>query len=645
LTLADADLFLFDSRELAIDFPYVAEQVAEVKQIAGAKWDRRNKLWRFPMSAVTEVRDFAAAHGYTISNEVLLFNPPKHKNDGSSVTLGIDGYIHMAFGYDRVKIESVKQIPGVTWDDKTMAWRAPLTSVEEALRWAEIFGIPVHPEVQVEGESVKAQLGALLDASRATDAELEVAGLQAELFPYQKAGINYAVAAERCFIADEMGLGKTLQGIAALEILHAYPAVVVCPPNLVLNWESEYSRFLPHRTTAVVANRKEFPTDYEVVIVGYSNTNTWVRELSRHNGYIFDESHYAKTKTSQRTKACKKIAKSSPEAPVFMLTGTPITNRPMEYAAQLDIIGQIDKFGGEWGFYRRYCGAFKDKWGQWHLEGHSNLDELNDKLRSTCYIRRTKDEVMKELPPVLHDPVVVDGTVAAMKEYKKAEADIVQYLVDRAKAIARELGEPVGSAAVRARFRAESNQHLVKLSILRRLAAKAKMPHVEEWITQRVEEGRKVVVAAHHRDIVDEIANRHGGLKIQGGMSVEAVEAAKRRFQDEPVEEAPVIVLSIQAAKTGHTLTAAQDILFVEQPWTPADVDQTYSRLHRIGQQGSVTATYMLASNTVDQDIYDLIEAKRAVVDLATEGELGELELASPAASLVENLLNQNIVA
>jgi len=328
-----------------------------------------------------------------------------------------------------------------------------------------------------------------------------------------------------------------------------------------------------------------------------------------------------------------------------MLTGTPITNRPMEYAAQLDIIGQIDKFGGEWGFYRRYCGAFKDKWGQWHLEGHSNLDELNDKLRSTCYIRRTKDEVMKELPPVLHDPVVVDGTVAAMKEYKKAEADIVQYLVDRAKAIARELGEPVGSAAVRARFRAESNQHLVKLSILRRLAAKAKMPHVEEWITQRVEEGRKVVVAAHHRDIVDEIANRHGGLKIQGGMSVEAVEAAKRRFQDEPVEEAPVIVLSIQAAKTGHTLTAAQDILFVEQPWTPADVDQTYSRLHRIGQQGSVTATYMLASNTVDQDIYDLIEAKRAVVDLATEGELGELELASPAASLVENLLNQNIVA
>ena len=638
-----ADLFVFDSRELAIDFPYVALQVAEVKSIAGATWDRRNKLWRFPMSSIAEVRDFAARYGYSIDDEVLLFNPPKHKNDGSSVTLGADGYIHMAFGYDRVKIQSVKQIPGVTWDKATTAWRAPLTSVEECLRWAEIFGISVHPEVANEGALVKAQLDALRDASRATDADLEIAGLQAELFPYQKAGINYAVEAERCFIADEMGLGKTLQGIGTLEVLHAYPAVVVCPPNLVLNWKREYERFLPHRTVEVVKNRKEFPTAYEVLIVGYSNLNAWQTQLSSHNGYIFDESHYAKNKTSQRTKAAKKMARSSPEAPILMLTGTPITNRPMEYAAQLEIIGQIDKFGGEWGFYRRYCGAFKDKWGQWHLEGHSNLEELNDKLRSTCYIRRTKDEVMKELPPVLHNPILVDGAAAAMKEYKKAEADIVQYLVDRAKEIARELGEPVGSAAVRARFRAESNQHLVRLSVLRRLAAKAKMAHVEEWIAERVEEGRKVVVAAHHRDIVDEIANRHGGLKIQGGMSVEAVEDAKKRFQE---EDDPVIVLSIQAAKTGHTLTAAQDILFVEEPWTPADVDQTYSRLHRIGQEGSVMATYMLTAGTVDEEIYDLIEAKRLVVNTATEGGDAAGSSGSPVAgAVIASLLNQTSVA
>ena len=90
---------------------------------------------------------------------------------------------------------------------------------------------------------------------------------------------------------------------------------------------------------------------------------------------------------------------------------------------------------------------------------------------------------------------------------------------------------------------------------------------------------------------------------------------------------ATVIVLSIQAAKTGHTLTAAQDILFVELPWTPADIDQTYSRLHRMGQRGSVTATYALCADTIDEEIYALISSKRSVVNTAVDGGSPEIEL------------------
>jgi hypothetical protein len=224
---------------------------------------------------------------------------------------------------------------------------------------------------------------------------------------------------------------------------------------------------------------------------------------------------------------------------------------------------------------------------------------------------------MKELPPVIHSPLLVPGTAAGLKEYAKAERDIVQYLVDRARAIAKELGLNHQSAAVRARFRAEASQHLVKISVLRRLAARAKMTAAVEWIEQHTEDGRQVVVAAHHRDIVDAVALKFGGLKIQGGMNVSEVEAAKAKFQE---DGAPVLVLSIQAAKSGHTLTAAQEILFLEQPWTPADLDQTTARLHRIGQTGSVTATYMLLSGTIDEQIYDLINGKRAVVNQATEG-------------------------
>ena len=227
-----------------------------------------------------------------------------------------------------------------------------------------------------------------------------------------------------------------------------------------------------------------------------------------------------------------------------------------------------------------------------------------------------------------------------MAEYKKAEADIVEFLVERAKQIAKELGESPHSAGVRARMKAESAQNLIKLSVLRRLAAHAKMESIVEWVESRTAGGAKVVVAAHHRDIVDFLANRFGGLKIQGGMTVDEVEAAKKKFQED--SSATVIVCSIQAAKTGHTLTAAQDILFVELPWTPADVDQTYSRLHRMGQRGSVTATYALCADTIDEEIYALISSKRSVVNAAVDGGSPETEL-DVGAQLVFSLYQSSV--
>ena len=218
--------------------------------------------------------------------------------------------------------------------------------------------------------------------------------------------MEYASKAKRCFIADEMGLDKTIQAIATLEYSskssEIYPAVIVCPPTLVLNWQAEWNRWLPHRKIEVVTSRKSFPEPrtYDVVVVGYSNIQHWEKELTSHNSYIFDESHYAKTPTAQRTKSAIKMAKSADkDGIVLCLTGTPVTNRPAEYASQLDIIGKLKEFGGLWGFYRRYCSAFQDKFGQWNISGHSHLDELNDRLRGTCYIRRTKSQVLTELHP------------------------------------------------------------------------------------------------------------------------------------------------------------------------------------------------------------------------------------------------------
>ena len=638
MTTSQAGQVLLADDHLAVIFDYDAAAVAEIKQIPGAKWDRTGRVWRVPLTSLDAVRDFAADLDFWISPDVSTLDlPPSPDLDHGGVRFD-DEWIWLGFAYDRVKVTSVKQVPGITWDAKTKAWRSPMTSVDEALDFCRRFDLSVPSGLLAHADDVAERTAVLIHASRATDADIEVAGLP--LLGYQRAGVQYALDARRCFIADDMGLGKTIQSIATVEAAGAYPVAVICPPSLVLNWKAEYAKWLPEKNVAVVTDRKSFPDKgtYDVVVLGWSNIAHWAEQVKGHQALIADESHYAKSYDAQRTKAVVKVAKTVPaDGLVLALTGTPVTNKPAEYAAQLEMLGRLKDFGGKMGFYRRYCAAFRDKWGHWHLEGNSNLDELNEKLRSTCYVRRVKEQVLLDLPPVVQAPMLISGAAGAMTEYRKAEANIVEWLVERAAQIAEELGVSVKSAKVRARMAAESNEHLVRMSVLRRLAARAKMEAINEWVEQVVGEGRKVVIAAHHREIVDELSHRFGGLRIQGGQDVAEVEEHKARFMKESCAEAPVIVLSIQAAKTGHTLTSAQDVLFVELPWNWADVEQTYSRCHRLGQKGSVTATYMLAAGTVDEEIYAMVQRKRSVVAAATDG--GEVERIEMASLLVDRYL------
>jgi SNF2 family DNA or RNA helicase len=631
-----------EKSEIVLDFPFDQEQVNEIKKITGARWDKLSKVWRVPITSIQPARDFALKHDFDITIDVLKFSAPKPKAGTTRVYLA-DGLIYISVPYERVIIKAVKQVPAVSWNSNKKAWSAPMSSIRNVIDWANKFDVEVEQDVIQEASKVEELMNQLVEASRSTNSDIKIENINGELLPYQKAGVAYASNARRAFIADEMGLGKTIQSIATVDYVYdSYPAVVVCPPSLVLNWVTEWNKWLPHRRVSAVTNRKDFPEKgtYDVVVVGYSNLPHWEKKLIGHRSYIFDESHYCKTPTAQRTKAAVKVARSAPkEGIVLCLTGTPVTNRPNEYASQLEILGRLKEFGGLWGFYRRYCAAYQDTFGQWNISGHSHLDELNERLRGSCYIRRTKDQVLTELPPVLHSRIVVEGSPAIMKEYKKAQEDILLYIAERARQLAIEQGKPSYGAAIHAMIKAEANEHLVRLSVLRRISAKAKMAAVTEWIDSRIENGKKVVVAAHHRDIVDELARKYGNLRIQGGMPVEEVEQNKKLFQTESVDKSPVIVLSIQAAKTGHTLTAAEECLFVELPWTPADVDQTYSRLHRIGQKGSVTATYMLTAGTIDEEIYELIEKKRSVVDAAVDG--GEVDNSDSSVQLILSLFDK----
>src|SRR5690606_34189139 len=161
-----------------------------------------------------------------------------------------------------------------------------------------------------------------------------------------------------------------------------------------------------HRKVALITNRKDFPEgDFDYLVVGDSNIATWKEKLTGYKSYVFDESQRLKNFDAQRTKAAIAMAKKADY--VFLLTGTPIMNRPAEFASQLDILGRLKDFGGKWGFYKRYCGAYRDSFGVWNILGSSNLEELNKRLRSSCYLRRTKDDVLLELPEARIDQLPV----------------------------------------------------------------------------------------------------------------------------------------------------------------------------------------------------------------------------------------------
>ena len=230
--------------------------------------------------------------------------------------------------------------------------------------------------------------------------------------------------------------------------------------------------------------------------------------------------------------------------------------------------------------------------------------------------------MLTELPPKRWSSVVVEGDAAVMKEYKKAEADIVKYLSQLAMQFALESGassEEARKEAWMKALRARAAEQLVAISTLKQLAAKAKMKVAKQWVEDFLANDKKLVVFGWHRTVVDDIAvNFANGVKIQGGISSEKRQEAVDLFQNS--DEQKVIACNIKAAGVGLTLTAASDVLFIEQGWTPSDMEQGADRCHRIGQKDSVTAWLMLTADTIDEDIAALIQHKRSIVDRAIDG-------------------------
>jgi hypothetical protein len=437
--------------------------------------------------------------------------------------------------------------------------------------------------------------------SRARDAEpLDdvAARLGGVLRPFQWAGVRYLLDARRAFLADEQGLGKTVQALATLEADGAYPAIVVCPASLKLVWEREAHIWLPHRSVKVISGRSAVPPEADIVILNYEIVAAHRDALARRRprALVVDESHHCKNPRAKRTQAVRRLAEAVPRDGLRLaLTGTPVLNHAEELVSQLRVIGRLEDFGSGAGFTRQFEGNLSEERLHWHL-------------RRRCFVRRRKDEVLPQLPAKRR--VVVPVALANTREYKVAEESVIEWL--RSQPL--ELDEL--NAKISATLRAE---RLAQIGTLKRLAARGKLPAALVWIEDFLAHGEPLIVFARHIEVLDAVRARFpDALHLVGRDSAKARDEAVRAFQGG--SGAQLLVCSTPVAGQGLTLTRASNVCFLELEWTPAMHDQAEDRCHRIGQHDAVTAWYLLAAESIDETIAELLESKRSLVGAVTDG-------------------------
>ncbi len=485
------------------------------------------------------------------------------------------------------------------------AIRADPFCVPELDRFLVEGGVWVDPEALTLLQEIREQHAAaagLVELSAATDAALEVPALGGELKPFQRAGVRYLLGQRRAFLADEQGLGKTIEALATIEAAAAYPAIVVCPASLKLNWLRELERWLPQRSAQALRGNGagEEIAAAEITIVNYDILAPRLEQLQGlgAQALVLDESHYCKNAAAKRTQAVQRLAAEIPrEGFVLALTGTPVVNRPTELISQLRILGRLEDFGSGAQFGERF-------------RGHDAHLRLHWHLRARCFVRRLKSEVLTQLPAKTRAVVPVELDNEA--EYRHAERDLIGWLRSQPLDL-RELDAKV-AAAMRA-------ERLVRLNALKVLAARGKLHAALTWIHDFCTSGERLVVFAHHREMQRAVLDHFpAALHILGSDSHAARDAALQAFQQPDAASNQLIVCSIEAAGHGLTLTRSSNVVFLELDWTPAKHDQAEDRCHRIGQQDAVNAYYLLAAGTIDETISTLLERKRAVIGAVTDG-------------------------
>jgi SWI/SNF-related matrix-associated actin-dependent regulator 1 of chromatin subfamily A len=415
---------------------------------------------------------------------------------------------------------------------------------------------------------------------------------------HQKEAIQKLVENKKFILADDMGLGKTTSTIIAGLETGAKKILIICPATLKINWKREIENYSDR--PIFISEGKQFSTEHDFVIVNYDIMKNFhdpkkkdesLILMSKFDLVIIDEAHYIKNAQAQRTKLINDITKSVDR--LWLLTGTPMTSRPIDYFNLLSLIDS--PVAKNWMAYViRYCAGFQFKVGPrkiWNVQGASNLEELRDRTAGLT-LRRLKENVL-DLPDKIITPVYLR---LKSKVYEEVMGDYYNWYEKN----------PEESKSLTVQF--------TKLTKVRQIIADEKISQTIEIAENIIEQDKKVIIFCNFTDSLNKITEHFGkaAVKLDGSMSKHERQFSVDQFQEN--DKIKVFVGNIKAAGVGITLTSAEAVIFNDLSFLPSDHAQAEDRAYRYGQKNNVLVYYPIFENTIEGIIYDILHNKKQVI-------------------------------
>jgi len=506
------------------------------------------------------------------------------------------------------------------WQNKNKNWSIPITTAIAVANAVRPHFAPLADAIE-ENAQVKLSHEATLqrvELSSAVESEIELP-LQYEfdmMRPYQRiAPIMYMTGGrKRILIADEMGLGKSLQALGCASIGEHQRVLIVCPAIVKHNWANEITKWL--QTSSFIINGWE--GDIEQTRFNIINYDILEKRLDHlmaidYDCIIFDEVHRIKNPKSKTTKAALKLAQG--KQGIVALSGTPITNRPIEFFPSLNMMLPAT-FPNYFTFAKRYCNAKKNAFG-WDYSGSSNIETSRDGITTPLnhilrdfMLRRSMDDprIAGEMPDLVETVINLELPPEAIKQYKVEYNSWMQEWVKQQ--------ADFGST--------DAGFSLNMMTQLRHIAGRLKVDAAVKWATTYFEQnGKPLVIFAHHKDVLEQLADRlPSAPMITGDTSSNDRQIIIDGFQTGGYR---YLICSTNAMREGVNLDHANTTLFVEREWVPAWEQQAAARVRRMTQEESTCHKVVLSANDTIDVMFDQVVAEKAdLVQRILDGETGK---------------------